>query len=854
MGSRNPPSDFALEALGASAKVAGTTTTLQGRPIVWERRFARWLFVGVPSFLVLAIGGVFPWAEWAALAALTAGVLSHLVARARGAREAVVSPFALGGLVALAFAAVSALPLPLGLLDVVAPLSGGVQHDLAKVSGVQHAWVPFSLDAVASLRMARIIALFTLIFLLGVPLGRKPDTLRRVLRAFGMLGTGFVGIAVLNAVADDGAILGLYQPSTRLQPWTATLVNPNHSAALLGLTLPVTAALFATTRGVRGLTVWGGSALAQLALLLLTPSGNALVTPVFLAVVAGVFLVRRRRADSTRQRKVRSARSAILLGLGFLVAVLVVQTAFEPLRDVVSDAARFSKLPVILAGFELVPRAPLLGIGPGAFLYAFGAFGPAVPVALTAPESLPLQALLDFGAPLGLALLALGAFGLWRIARRAHADVLLMGLAAALVGFAVHDLADFAIDLPATGVLFFGFFGLAVGATDDAGGRFALRRVRVRTVAVLLALVAVTGAVAAYVGETVLPRRALVAWEPATKGPAPVPLEDAVAAGRFFPLDGRVWTRVGVATKAAGDTTRGLAWLDYAVRVMPQSPRANEALLAAVSDVDPERHEALLKRFVARFRTYLRRIDFAAGQVLRSPRLRERPRSILGDSVDVVARYVHRVVTRPLDVQKPALAGLIQDYGANLDVLLLLDKPLADAQLEPLRARWLATLFSEHDRAPQTWYQLAEDARRKGHADRAYSHLVHARGLATTPQPDLDARLVEVCLALDRVDEAARLLAETDGLAHVAEVPRTLLKARLAVAQGHADRALALLDHVLVDRPTAVDVLAVRATTLERLGRWHDAREAYEHLWRLTNKKHYRVRADQLQKKLTPNR
>lgn len=827
---------------------------------MWERRLARWLFVGVPCSLVLAVGGIFPAAEWAALGALAAATALHLGHRARAGKRGVLSPLALGGLIALSLALLSALPLPSPLLGLLSPLAHDTQQGLARVAGQGPGFAPWSLDAVSSLRLARRLAIYTLVFLLAVPLGRRPDTLRQVLRAFGALAAIFVGIAGLNALAGDGAILGLFRPPTPLYAGASTLVNPNHAAALLGLTLPLTVGLFASTKSRRGLVGWGASALAQLALLLLTPSGNALVAPLFLAALFAFFALRQKQLGAERRRAPRSGRTALLLGLAVVVGVIVVQAAYEPFLAVAIDALRFDKVRLLGASLALLPLSPWVGVGPGAFLFAFGAFGPASGFALVAPESLPLQVLLDFGVPVGLLLLALGAAGLVLVARRAHTDRLLTGLAVALLGFVVHELADFAINLPGPGALFFALFGLGVGAVDPGRGRLALRRLRVRWMALLLVAITGLGALGAWLADDVLPRRAGLAWSPRSGEPAPVPPDDLAAAGRFYPLDGRIWMRLGLQAQAEKRDAQARAWLEYAAKVMPQSLTVLEELARAVRRADPPRHQAVLGQIVERFwyhggGTFVGPAsEFVTAEVLRSKHLRLHPRALLGDSPVRLQAYVGQLGRQPDDVQHAALIGVLEDYRSDLPTLLLLENVLAAPTLEPLRARWLATLFAEHDTAPETWLQLALDARRKGNLERAHSLLLRARALAKGPDARIDRRLAETCLDLGLTDEAAAVVAESQAVLQADHVSYTLLKARLSVAQGRPEAALSIVDHLLIDAPRNQTALATRATLLVSLGHTNDAAKAYELLFQASGDPRHRSKAEQLRGSLAPTR
>jgi tetratricopeptide (TPR) repeat protein len=830
----------------------GISPIPQGAPIVWERRLARWLVLSVPWILAACLGGVFPSAEWASLAALGLGAAAYALHRARAGKRATVSPFVLGGLLALGWALVAAVPLPFGLVEALSPTAGAAQADLARTAGHAPGWVPLSLDAVSSLRLARRLAVYVLVFLLAVPLGRKPDVLRRAARSVGGLGTAFVAVAALNALTGDGTVLGLHRPEPALYAGAATLVNPDHAVALLGLTLPVTVGLLATASQLRSRLAWGGSAAAQLALMALTPSGGAWTTPVLLGLLLAAFVTGRTRSSSRRRARVAAARRAAVLGLAGVAALAVVASLLLPWRADVAVAGRVDRLDVLGQGLALVARSPAVGLGPGTFLFALGAFGAPSGIALSSVGSLPVQALLDFGVPLALLVVAVPAAGMLVAIRRVRADLLLAGLAVALVGFGVHALADGALELPALGALFFALFGLLLGATDDGAGRLSLRRVRTRWLAALAAGVAVAGAVGGVVGERVLPRRALVAWEPAAAVAPPVPIERAIEAGRFYPLDGRAWSRVGTLLREQGHPQQGLAWLQYAARVMPQSAAVLQALAAAVRETDPAQHEALLGEIVLRFwrlppaLANPRAQAFVVDEVLRQARLRERPRGVLGDDPSRVVRYVAALEGRGPALCESALGGLLRDYAGSLPALLALDGPLRAPGLATLRSLWLATLFAEHADAPETWMLMADDARARGDDQRALAHLLRAHELHGGVDPAIEARLVDVSLALHQNERAARAVAELDG--RVAPAERDLLRARLAVAEGRPELALGLLAHVLLEQPSNREALTLRAEVLLDAGRWREAREVFLRLFRLTGDARFRQRADDLQR------
>jgi cytochrome c-type biogenesis protein CcmH/NrfG len=273
----------------------------------------------------------------------------------------------------------------------------------------------------------------------------------------------------------------------------------------------------------------------------------------------------------------------------------------------------------------------------------------------------------------------------------------------------------------------------------------------------------------------------------------------------------------------AGGEEAAVADLDDALRRQPDFPRARINLAKLLLRLQRYREAA------AHLRPLLRAADqdpVELGRLLGFALLSD------GYAVAAEAAYRQALVWSPEDPELTlGLLKSLSDQGRAADL-----EPLARAQLlrQPAEARWWRLLANAASARGDTRQALVllDCARRLGLADAemlaGLGDLYAAQGLSAaaaevyTATPDLPAprllRAADAMLAAARADQARRLL---DTLApRTAELPPPerlalhRLQARLALADGATDQAIADLKNVLAEDPLDGETLLLLGETL----------------------------------------
>lgn len=277
-------------------------------------------------------------------------------------------------------------------------------------------------------------------------------------------GAAVVGVGMLQLVTGADLVGQVYEtghfPSAA--PFASTLRNSNHLASYLllvsvtafGLTWVATGPLSMITT----LLIFLGATVG----LVLTFSRGGLAA---FAAGMGIALLLRRihlSDDATRLRPV--------VGVGLVTAVAAASAAIYRYADRFSERALHLDLGFTgdldpkFAGWDqalaLAREHPWIGVGAGAMADAVAPLqhqgGDAQ---MTFAESLPLQLLVDHGAPLALLLLACGAAVFWRLFARVGRERAELMMLAGLAAVVLKDLADYALYMP----------GVAIPAAAIAG-------------------------------------------------------------------------------------------------------------------------------------------------------------------------------------------------------------------------------------------------------------------------------------------------------------------------------------------------------------------------------------------------
>lgn len=411
---------------------------------------------GIPFWASIATGVL----AWGAFGIWSRG-LEKLTLRRQGAQ------FALVVLLAFAWTLLQSMPLPCGLVAWFHP---------AAAANTEAASLALNADLHCSISADRSrTAFFALQFLgsigfffLGVVVRQR----KQADFASQALALGSVAMAVaalLHAGIGAELVFGLYRPVYATPQVMAPLLNNNHLAAFVGFGTILLLGEAIESRG-RGTGLWFAAAAMNLGVVLLTLSrGGIAVTAACALCFLALMAFRRRGRVPLLPLAVAAGTVVGGSALGLWTARGAVEAEFAT-----NDLEKLTMITEAAAG---IPQAWLSGTGRG----AFEAVGPqllSTSARATHVENLPVQWLLEWGVPIGGALLfalfALVAHGL----RPRTPRKLALGVATA--SLIVHDLFDFATELPALGGILFFCLGVLAGASErtKAPNHFAYSSMR----------------------------------------------------------------------------------------------------------------------------------------------------------------------------------------------------------------------------------------------------------------------------------------------------------------------------------------------------------------------------------------
>jgi O-antigen ligase len=445
---------------------------------------APWPFGGVPPAGRLAI-------ELAALALLTLWCARALV------HGVVLPPRAVtvGLALALALAAIQALPLGEAIVSRVSPRAAELRQEVRPPEDVLHAEArilgveprsleplppALSVDPVATASALRTGGAAVALLLVALTVGTLGGARRVVLALlFGCALQGFYGMLVLLSGHDR---IWHVPKEYNLDAATGTYVNKNHFACLLamglacGLGLILARARATTGRTLRDRLVLGldarGSRTALLGLSFAIAFAGLSTSFSRAGIAAGVLGLALAALGS---RIARTPRHVVPL-------VVVLALAALPLAQIGADrlAAQYADSPEQFASgrvavwrdtLRMATAFPAVGAGFGSFAAIYPSFrSPDVRRFYDHAHNDPLQVLAE-GGILGAAFLALVVGPILACAVRAIARggrPLAAGIAAALCAYAAHGLVDFNGHIPANLAVATVLAGLLLG--EDARG------------------------------------------------------------------------------------------------------------------------------------------------------------------------------------------------------------------------------------------------------------------------------------------------------------------------------------------------------------------------------------------------
>jgi tetratricopeptide (TPR) repeat protein/O-antigen ligase len=665
-------------------------------------------------------------------------------------RGALASPLgAAGVLFALVWLGLSALcllqalPLPLALLERIAPLNADVwSRSLRAFAEPAPDFASLSLAPGRSLVEALKAASYAVVFLVSADVSRRHGTNRVLAMVFG-LGVVLAVVTALHQLFEAHALYGFYRPRTSFE--IAPLLNANNRAGYLSLTFFVGLGLFLRLRG-KPVRVFVAIGLCVLFAQILICRSRGGVLGLGLGLVAflalSLALARPSDRESGRLGTVASV-SAISLVATWLAVVALRRSSWQGLFTAASD-----KLELFASATRLIRDHAWLGVGRGALGSVFPAYQTRGTNAVYEhAENFVLQWAAEWGLPLASLALALLAYGLYTLCTRAF--LRRSARRAALVGVGVllvQNQVDLGLEVPAVSALLACVLGALFGARLEPHEQRAERApawllpAGAGLVALCLALVALAPNARTPASERLALRERL------QEAPHPTPPElwralhgalQAFPADPYFPLLG--------GSAALADGKDALPW---AARALERAPRNGSV------------HVLLARALWARG---------ARTQALASLR---RALELDPTQGDTALRLARRWRHGPDDTLTLGPAG---EAGVPL-----LEQLVARAPDSRLRKRWLDEWIAHAPRDSRVRYAVAEallDELERGPA----SELCRAR----------------------RHDCVLELLQRLDGLEP--DSTRTaMLRARLALVQGNKEEAEALLREACDAAPSDV--------------------------------------------------
>jgi lipopolysaccharide biosynthesis regulator YciM len=412
-------------------------------------RVLRLLLALTVSGSVLAIGSVhLPVLLVVAAAAVASAALAFYV-QAEARRRL---PFSLPVVTLLALSGYSllqAMPLPIGALEVVAPLNADIwSRALLSLGEPGPRWASISLDPGASviegLKWLVYAAVFAAASVVGARRGAAWGTTvvfaSATLAALTTIGHGLLGVR---------KVYGLYEPTFSVSPWhVGPLLNPNNLAGYLNLGAICGMGLMLMRRPV--VPPWlSGLGVATIIAIELTSGSRAGVVALLLGVVAMAILSREKR-ERSGAGQLASKRLVLLLGAAvgggaILAALGGTGDTWAELYD-----QNIQKVEMLRWATPMVRDYAWLGVGRGSFESVFPSYK-VTPgnVVYTHAENFPMQWASEWGVPVALAAMIAFAIALSPrnigVRRSAVAASAWVGLAVLLL----QNLFDLGLEIPA---------------------------------------------------------------------------------------------------------------------------------------------------------------------------------------------------------------------------------------------------------------------------------------------------------------------------------------------------------------------------------------------------------------------
>lgn len=348
----------------------------------------------------------------------------------------------------VAYTCLQLVPLPLAVLERLAPFSADAWARTLHPLGIAApAAAPITVDVNGTWQNVQRGLLYALALFATLRIGRSKEGARGVEVAVVASVLLVAAVSLVHGLAELPEVFGVYAPAQALGRHTGPVFNANHLAELLviGFALVFGWALAPEPPLPRVLAFVVAGALLATQVWVASRGGTSALLVAAAIVAVGSWYARHREGNLG----VVGALMALAVGLG--VALIVLGSSDGAWNELLDPG--LSKLDDIRATLRLVPRAPLTGVGRGAFESAFPAVQDrAVHMAWEAPESLVPQWLCEWGVPVTVLSLACIVYAL-RLRYVYERAVPPIGAWGAVLGVALQNMGDFGSEVPAIGLL-----------------------------------------------------------------------------------------------------------------------------------------------------------------------------------------------------------------------------------------------------------------------------------------------------------------------------------------------------------------------------------------------------------------
>lgn len=403
----------------------------------------------VLAFATLALASA---PRWAAAIGSALAVLA-LVPLASSRRSfASFSPLLLMLLVPLVATGLQLLPLPTGLVAVVAPARYALaEANASAYSDTLPAFLSLSQDWPATLVAFSTFIGFASFAYVCLWLSASRQGKRTLLVSVVAIGSLVAICALGHRALGAESLFGLYKPHAHYKGSVSPFLNPNHLAQYMSLVTPV--ALGLAIHRKSWLFFGLGLVCATTSLQAVSRAGTI---SLFVGVIVAIVIASLCRKNTSSRRRAHAMRwptrvalLAMLVLVPLVLGALIGGTsAFHELFSLdLQQEKAIGKLAPWWASLDLIRENPWFGVGRGAFEHSFTSVQPSTGVTFSHIENEYLQVVLDWGVPTALAIaVSLGLF--IRPLLRRPEDALAAGGVGAFAALLVHSTVDFGLELP----------------------------------------------------------------------------------------------------------------------------------------------------------------------------------------------------------------------------------------------------------------------------------------------------------------------------------------------------------------------------------------------------------------------